>query len=126
MAKLLIIDDDQAVRQSLASILREAGHLVLEASDGGEGVKMGTSLTFDLIITDIIMPGGDGLELIHGIRKLFPNVKIIAITAGGKVSQETCLISAQTLGADLTLAKPFKKSALLVAVKELLSRRNSS
>jgi DNA-binding response OmpR family regulator len=118
--RVLIIEDDQVFRQTLRMALEEAGHEVVEAGNGREGLRIGASKTFDLIITDILMPDVEGLETIREFRKLIPTAKILAISGGGRNTPDSYLSIAKKLGADLTLSKPFGKSELLVAIDTLL------
>jgi CheY-like chemotaxis protein len=122
VAKILVIDDDQAVREALRITLEGAGHIVLEAEGGQTGLRLGISEPFDLIITDLLMPDVDGLEVIREFQKSLPTVRILAISGGGKNTPATYLSVAGKLGADLTLAKPFGKTDLLQAVDELLKK----
>ena len=77
---------------------------------------------FDLVVTDLIMPEKEGIELIYGMNKNFPDMKIVAITGGGQdTSQKLNLENAALLGADATLQKPFSLTALLATVDDCLS-----
>lgn len=121
MARILVIEDEEDIRGLYKRLLKHAGHEVIEASDGDVGISLYRAELPDLIITDIIMPGKEGIETIMELRKEFPNVKIIAISGGGQVlSGSVCLQLAEKLGAAKTLAKPFGKEELLQAVSEVL------
>lgn len=123
MAKILIIEDEEDIRSLYKRLLHQAGHDVIEAADGDEGISLYRSELPDLIITDIIMPGKEGIETIMELRRDFPEVKIIAISGGGQVLPgSVCLQLAEKLGAAKTLAKPFSKQELLEAVGEILEQ----
>ena len=116
MSRILIVDDDEQLRTMLRMFLQSAGHEVLEASDGrliGKALEQHP----DLIVTDVLMPGTDGLEVIIELRRKNPNVRIIAMSGGGQFSGQSYLTVAEKLGANGTLAKPFSKSEFLEAVR---------
>ena len=120
MKKVLIIDDEQAIRHMVKRLVEKAGYAVEVASDGEEGLALIENNSFDLIITDIIMPKREGLEVITSVRKSQPNVKIIAMSGGGRFTPEGYLKSAQILGADKTFTKPFNHREMLSAIEELM------
>ena len=116
----LIIEDDITVRNFIVTTLEEAGHTVLEAENGLKGMELLRKHTdTDLVITEIIMPEKEGIETIRDIRKQYPAMTIIAISGGGKLGPENYLELAETLGANTTLKKPFKGSALLNTIAML-------
>jgi DNA-binding NtrC family response regulator len=120
MAQILIIDDDDHARAVLRQALERAGHSVLEAADGREGLRVYCVSPAEIVITDILMPEQNGLETIMALRKEFPDVKIIAITGGGKTGRMDFLYVAERLGALYTFHKPFELRELMDAVHELL------
>jgi DNA-binding response OmpR family regulator len=120
MACVLIIDDDVQMRAMLRKVLDRAGHQTSEASDGCEGLREHQRLNFDLIITDILMPEGEGLETIRQLRQVSPAVKIIAISGGGQSGTLDFLDVAERLGADRSLQKPFSLQELLDVIDALL------
>lgn len=122
-AHILIVEDDAHLRRMLRRMLERAGHDVTEAGDGNAGLKAFRQLPVDLIITDIIMPGKEGIEMIHQLRSGPSDVKIIAMSGGGRVSADEYLHVAKLLGADHTLQKPFRMRDLLRAVDDQLSAR---
>src|SRR5260221_4424854 len=87
MIHILVIDDEAAVRTLIRQILEEEGHQVDEATDGEEGLARLQSTHIDLVITDIFMPHKEGIETILALRRQFPNVKIVAISGGGRQSR---------------------------------------
>jgi CheY-like chemotaxis protein len=130
MAKIVIIDDEEDIRDVLGEVLTRAGHQVKAASNSSDGLEMLRNDGADLVITDIIMPGKDGIESAYDIRMEFPNTRIIVISGGGNVKPmdyepsalktEAYLASASAAGADMTLSKPFDRKELLDAVNELV------
>lgn len=121
MAKILIIDDDNAFREMLQEMLEREGYTVLSASEGGEGIKLFNEKKADLIITDIIMPDKEGLETILELKKIESGVRIIAISGGGRSHPGDYLLTAKHFGAIKTFTKPFDKSELLNSIKETLA-----
>jgi CheY-like chemotaxis protein len=120
MSRILLIDDDDAVRTMLRLTLTEFGHAVTEARDGVQGLALFSAGEIDLVITDIVMPGKEGIEVINELRLLDPALKIIAISGGGRVGPMDYLRIASFLGAAKVLAKPFSNEELLAALNELL------
>ena len=116
MARILVIDDDYEVRVSLRKMLEMAGHRVIEASNGEEGVRLYSQNPTDLIITDILMPEKDGVEALLELRTDFPDIKVIVISGEGK----ELLATASEFGALRVFEKPFRVQEILSAVKELL------
>lgn len=101
--------------------LRMAGHEVETAVNGDEALSLANHGNFDLMITDIIMPSKDGIEVILALRKSHPSAKIIAISGGGRLNAKDYLGIAQKLGAAATLAKPFSGSELVATVERVLA-----
>lgn len=120
MARILLIDDDETVRTILYLTLVHAGHEVIEARNGREGLDKFRQDVVDLVITDIVMPEKEGFEVLMKIRKKNPTLKIIAISGGGLHNAAHYLQTAKLLGAAKVLAKPFSNETLMAAVNELL------
>jgi CheY-like chemotaxis protein len=120
MAKILIIEDDDQVRLLIKAMLERDGHAVNEASSGAAGLELAAGETMDLIITDIIMPGMDGLEVIRELRREGRPVKILALSGGGRGDANLYITLAVKLGADFGLSKPFTRAELLDAVGSLV------
>jgi DNA-binding response OmpR family regulator len=120
MAKILLIDDDELVRNMLALTLTHFGHTVIEASDGKEGLKLFAEVNPDLLITDLVMPEKEGFELLSELRRRKSPIKIIVISGGIRGETANYLEIAKRLGAAKVLAKPFTNEALVVAINELL------
>ena len=120
MARILVIDDEYTVRRILRRLLERAGHEVAEASDGSEGIDICRQAPPNLVITDIIMPGKEGLETIRELRRDFPRIKIIAISGSGY----RYLGCAEEFGALRTFSKPLDGEKMQKAVKELLEEED--
>ena len=121
MKRILVMDDDAQFRQVLRLILEEAGYGVFDAKDGQKGMRLLQTEPIDLVITDILMPGKEGIETITELQQDYPDVKIIAVSGGGRISGENYLRTAKLIGADRTFTKPFKRDELLGAMQELLA-----
>jgi len=122
MSRILVVEDDDQMRAILKQILERAGHEVAEAANGRAAMEMQRRACADLVITDIIMPEMDGIEMITALRRDFPAVKIIAISGGSRIGPMEFLSLARVLGAHRTLHKPFALQDMLDAVDELLGR----
>ena len=120
MAQILVIEDDEHIRGLIREVLEESGHEVLESSDGEDGLKKFSLNPTYLVITDILMPGMEGLETIRHLRTEVPTAKIIAISGGLEGKGVNVLELAKKFGATRILAKPFDLSQLLAAVEEVL------
>ena len=127
MAKILIIDDDRGVLATIRLLLERAGHSVVAASDGRNGIAIFESGDFDLLFLDIFMPGMDGFETMRIIHQQQPRTPIIVIS-GNPISSGSSadfLAMATRLGAVSSLQKPFKPAALLAAVAGCLEAAKS-
>jgi DNA-binding response OmpR family regulator len=120
MLRVLVIDDDKAVRDTVRHILENAGYAVRLAADGEDGVREFQDFRPALVVTDIIMPRKEGIETIHDLRRLDAAVPIIAMSGGSAVSGLDVLSLAGKLGATRVLSKPFTRKAFLEAVREAL------
>lgn len=120
--KILVIDDDEQMRILLRQVMEWAGHHVVEAENGRQGMQLQREHQADLVITDLIMPEQEGLETITTLKKEFPGTKIIAISGGGRIGPEAYLPAAQELGADRVFSKPFDIRELATVVGELLEQ----
>lgn len=122
MARILLVDDEAALRRLVRRILEPLGHTIFEAPHGRAGVMLMRQRLPDLLITDIVMPNMDGIEMIVEIRKEFPAVRILALSGGGVVQGSMAYLhAASTFGADATLGKPFLADKLIKVVDELLA-----
>jgi len=121
MKKILVIDDENSIRLLLKKMLEREGFDVMTASDGKEGMDIISKAAFDLVITDIVMPEKEGIEIIMELKKGYPDIPIIAISGGGIVMPEIYLDLAEKLGAVHTFSKPIDKETLVSTIKEILS-----
>ncbi len=120
MPRILVIDDDADVRGSLSKILTRAGYEVVVAADGAAGIELQHKAPADVIITDIFMPGLDGLQTIRQLKKEGSGVRIIAVSGGDRTGTVDLKEHARLMGAFNVLAKPFEMDDVLAAVKEAL------
>ncbi len=120
MTDILVIDDDEGFRYMVCKLLTRTGYSVLHCQDGKKGIALLRQNIVPLVITDLIMPDQEGIETIILLRKEFPEVKIIAMSGGGRGSPGVYLDSAKRLGASRCFAKPFDAEEFLEAVRELL------
>ena len=118
--RILFIDDDKAGREVALFNLRRAGHEVTPASDGQEGIAFFSPETFDVVITDVKMPGLSGIEVLRRIKKQGPEIPVLVITAFGNV--ETA-VEAMKQGAYDFIGKPFHRDQLLLSVGKAIERR---
>ena len=121
MSAILIVDDDKSLRDLLSSVLRERGHDVATAGEGNEALELMAQRCFEMVISDIIMPGKEGIETIREIRGLYPDVQVIAMSAGGSVGNAQILEYARMIGAHDSIRKPVELPALITKVEQMLS-----
>lgn len=121
MARVILIDDEDAVCKATRRSLERAGHEVVEASDGEEGLKLLAEKGADLVITDIFMPGQDGILTVRRMRKEFPQVQVIAVSGGDSSGRLDLRKDAEFLGAAASLQKPFPPSDLLETIRQVLT-----
>ncbi len=119
--RVLVVDDEEGIRSGLSMLLEMYEFEVECASNGLLALQAIKEAPVDLVITDILMPDGDGLTLIKEIKSNEENVKIIAITGGGDSKNIGFLETAHDLGADATLEKPISSLELLEAINNLLN-----
>jgi CheY-like chemotaxis protein len=120
MPRILLIDDDESFRKMLRLTLAHLGHTVSEVGNGREGVHVQSVEPADVVFTDIIMPDQEGLETIIALRRTQPDVRIVAMSGGGRVDARDYLSMAQRLGARCVLEKPFSNAALQHAITTAL------
>jgi DNA-binding response OmpR family regulator len=121
MSVILIIEDDQDLREMLKNALERRDHTVLEAANGKEALIHFKPGITDLVITDLLMPEEDGLKVIMKMRELKKGIKVIAISGGGKGGPGSYLNLARALGADEVYSKPFSVNDLTSKIDDLLS-----
>jgi CheY-like chemotaxis protein len=118
--RILVADDEEAVRSYFRIVLERGGYEVLEAADGRQAMRITLSTPVDLVITDLIMPEQEGLETIQALRRSGKPVRIVAVS--GAVNGPFLSIAAK-LGADTVLSKPVDADQLLATVKRVLQRQ---
>jgi DNA-binding NtrC family response regulator len=121
MARILLADDEAKLRDLFARYLSGLGHDVRTAGDGHEVMAALSEAPADLLVTDINMPGMDGIEILTALRKQGSAMPVIAISGGGYLDKDLLLTSASMLGALVTLEKPFALDELRSAVEQVLA-----
>jgi two-component system alkaline phosphatase synthesis response regulator PhoP len=117
--RILVVEDDKAIRQGIVDALAFDGYDVLEAKDGQEGTRMALRFDYDLLLLDLILPKGDGLEILKAVRAGRPTQPVIILTARG---EEQDRIKGLELGADDYVVKPFSVKELLARIQAVLRR----
>lgn len=120
MANILLVDDEPLVSDTLSSAMRSKGHTVIAAANGVEGLQRFAECSFDLIVTDIMMPDKEGIEMIREMRRQKSDLKIIAISGGGRTGNMRFLKMAKDFGAMATLQKPIRLADLLTVLEDSL------
>jgi YesN/AraC family two-component response regulator len=126
MAKILLVDDEALVVDTLSSALESKGHTIVTAANGLEGLKRFAEGGFDLVITDIIMPDKEGIGMIMEMRSVMPAAKIIAISGGGRTGNVEVLKMAGELGAMTTVKKPIRLAELFSVVDGCLAQHGDT
>ena len=121
MARILVVDDEPDICEVLREMLEGAGYEVDVAREGAGALRALRAHPVDLLITDIFMPGKEGLETIMEIRRDFPAVKVVAMSGGGRTGALNYLRDAIQLGAVRSLTKPFQESQVLGIVRDTLA-----
>ncbi len=121
MKRILVIDDDVQFRQMLRQMLERAGYEVVDAADGRKGMKLFCAAPADLVITDIVMPEQEGIETIIELKRDFPDIKIVAISGGGRIDSKDYLELAEHFGVTRTFGKPLDREEFLAAIAELFA-----
>lgn len=116
---VLIIEDDAAIRQGVADALRFAGYATHEAADAAGGLEAALKVQCDLVLLDLVLPGGDGLDILAEVRLARPQLPFIIFSARG---EEADRIKGLRLGADDYVVKPFSVRELLARVEAVLRR----
>jgi DNA-binding response OmpR family regulator len=115
----LVIEDDSAIRRGVVDALAFAGYRTLEARDGKKGLALALEAECDLILLDLVLPHGDGLDILREVRKARPTLPVVILTARGKESDR---VEGLKLGADDYVVKPFSVKELLARVEAVLRR----
>lgn len=119
---ILVVDDEPSIVELVSRALRKRGDTIVSAGNGVEAGRIVTQQAFDLVMTDLLMPDKDGIQVITELRRKFPAVKIIAMSGGGHITQDQYLKIAKGLGAHALLEKPFAIDQLYAAVDSVLPR----
>jgi two-component system chemotaxis response regulator CheY len=122
--RIMVVDDDPAIRRALQLLLSKAGYRVTQAQDGQEALRLWRDQGGDLVITDLHMPEKNGIETIMELLTLTPGIRIIAMSGGGQTKRLDLLGNASMLGALLTIEKPFTLAEMLAVVKQALGEAN--
>lgn len=123
--KILVIDDDPAILRMIEFMLDGSGYQCHCFSSAREGLESLDHMAVHLIITDIIMPEVEGIELILNAKATFPNLPIIAISGGGRSHRMDVLHLAQQLGAAAVLPKPFTRAELMAVIDKTIGSPNT-
>lgn len=116
---VLVADDEKDIRELICGWLELAGHRVTSAATGNQASALAAKTTFDLVVTDILMPEGDGVGLIGELKKTQPTARVLAISGGGRIiDSNDCLRIAQGLGAHAAIMKPFTREQFFVALEQ--------
>jgi len=121
--RVLVIDDNSDVRDTLRWLLEGEGYSVSAAANGFEGLRLQRKEPADIVLTDIFMPEQDGIETLWKFREEFPSVPIIVMSGGGAARGTNYVIVARELGAKKTLRKPLDPEELLEVVGSATGRR---
>lgn len=120
--RILVVDDEKPLRDILELTLCDEGYQVLTAADGNEAMELARTVHFDLVVTDIRMPGKDGIETIKELRVLDRKLKIIAMSGGQPGGIGDYLTLAKALGASAVLKKPFSSDHFISTLRAVLEQ----
>ena len=122
MKRVLVVDDRPDILGFILVQLEDAGYEVEVASNGKEALELQRRRAADVVVTDIFMPEMEGIETIHGLRRQFPDLKIIAMSGRDPRMKFDVFQVARELGAARTFKKPFRFEELVAAVRELQTK----
>ncbi|MBS0011591.1 MAG: response regulator [Bacteroidales bacterium] len=122
MAAILLVEDNHDLRRMLKDSLEKRQHTVMEASNGREALNKFKASITEVVVTDLLMPEQDGIGLIMELRKIKPDIKIIAISGGGKIGPSNYLDVARALGADAVFPKPFNLNHFIEETEKLIDK----
>jgi CheY-like chemotaxis protein len=120
VANILLVDDEDQLRSMVRLVLEDAGHQIQEARDGKEALESFRKRRPDLVVTDLVMPNKEGIETIIELRRSCRDIKIVAMSGGGRNTADDYLIMAKRCGACVTLTKPFGNQEMIDAVNTAL------
>tara|TARA_B100000315_G_scaffold86151_1_gene78984 strand:- start:223 stop:591 length:369 start_codon:yes stop_codon:yes gene_type:complete len=120
MAHILVADDQEKVRNILKSLFERDGHTVVVATNGKEALQSYQAQPAEIVVTDILMPDMEGIETIRELKRINPDVKIIAMSGGGTIEANEYLKMAVLFGAKQTISKPFDVLEMLEALRSCI------
>jgi len=121
--RILVVDDESYVRDLLMRVLTRRGHAVDVAADGESALELMTEHQYDLVLTDVVMPGIDGFDLLRRVKATYPGVTVIVLTG---YARKQSISDFLLYGADEYLSKPFQVQALLDSVERVVGAAGSS
>ena len=121
MAVIVVVDDDPTIQMIAAELLRQGDHAVVAASDGDEALRILAAMKVDLVVMDMLMPNKDGLETIIEARGLYPDLRILAISSGGRIGVGDLLRMARLFGANETYVKPLRLETFAATIDRMLA-----
>ena len=121
MKSILIVDDEAGIRKVMKAILENEGFSVLEAAGGNEAIRQYGKYSPDLVVTDLLMPGKDGIETLFELRQINCNVRVIALSGGGRICSESYLNYAMKLGATAAIEKPFTSVEFMAVINRAMA-----
>jgi CheY-like chemotaxis protein len=120
-ARVLVVDDSDTTRELVARILRRDGHIVLQAANGREALRLLRTTRADLVLTDLFMPDMDGIELLRALAMQAPDLPVVVLSGADAMGPGSLLGAATMLGAAAALSKPVTPEALRAAVRVSLA-----
>jgi CheY-like chemotaxis protein len=117
---ILVVDDEPELRDLISRVLVDAGHRVTCAENGEQASRLISGEMFDVVLTDVIMPEKDGMQVITELRRKYPSVRVVVMSGGGHVPRDQYLKIAKGLGAHAVLEKPFDNIELRRAIESVL------
>jgi DNA-binding NtrC family response regulator len=117
---IIVVDDDDDLRESLVELLQEEGHQVDSVNSAKLSLKKITSKHYDLLISDVLMPEMDGIELLQELVSIGFQGKTLIMSGGGRISSEDYLVIAENLDADGTIKKPFSSEDLFSTIERII------
>lgn len=125
MPNVLVIDDEPLFREGLELNLELLGHVVRSAETATEAFAMIIDATPDIVVSDILMPTSDGIEVLREIKKRWPQLPVIVMSGGGKVDADDLLTWARDFGAEAAFSKPFEIRGLSDTISAIVAGRKS-
>jgi CheY-like chemotaxis protein len=126
MYRVLVVDDDPMLRGLLGKSLGKAGFEVLEAATGKAALESMSNTASELVVTDVLMPDMNGLDVVRALRKQNPAIPMVIISGGGPTDVEKILAEASDMPSTLVLRKPFSNRSLVDTVQTLLAATSCS